>query len=326
MKAIVCKEYGGPADLVIEEVDDPVAGDQDIVVDVVAAGINFPDLLMIAGKYQVKTDPPFIPGAEAAGEVRAVGAGVKRFSVGDKVIVTPMGGAFAEQLAINENHAIPMPAGMSFEQAAGFPITYCTSYHALKDVAKIREGESLLVLGAAGGVGTTAVEIGKAMGARVIAAASNDEKLEFARSVGADDTINYGDESLKDAARALTDGKGVDVVYDPVGGELAVQALRATGWQGRFLVVGFACGDIPAFPANLALLKEASIKGVFWGQWAALNPAAHVQNIKEMATLLADGKLSPRVTATYALDDYVQAYADVAGRRITGKTVFRIRE
>jgi NADPH2:quinone reductase len=325
MRALVCKEFGPPESLVLEDTEDPVAGDGEVVVDLHAAGINFPDILVFAGKYQVKMEPPFIPGYEAAGVVSETGPGVKRLAVGDKVIVTPTGGGFAERIAIKENQAFPLPDGLSFEQGAGFPITYCTSYHALKDVAKIAPGESLLVLGAAGGVGTTAVEIGKAMGARVIAAASTDQKLAFAKSVGADVLINYSEKSLKDAARELSDGKGVDVVYDPVGGELAEQALRGTGWHGRYLVIGFASGDIPKFPANLALLKEASIMGVFWGQWAATNPAGHIENIREMVGLLAEGKLEPRITRAYALDDYVQAYDDVANRRITGKTVFKIR-
>jgi len=325
MRALVCKEYGPPESLVVEDTDDPVAGDGEVVVDIHAAGINFPDILVFAGKYQVRIEPPFIPGYEAAGVVSETGAGVSRLAVGDKVIVTPMGGGFAERIAVREDQAFPLPEGLTFEQGAGFPITYCTSYHALKDVAKIRPGETLLVLGAAGGVGTTAVEIGKAMGARVIAAASTGEKLEFAKSVGADDVVNYSECSLREATRELTGGKGVDVVYDPVGGELAELALRGTAWQGRYLVVGFASGDIPKFPANLALLKEASIMGVFWGQWAATNPAGHIENIGEMVRLLAEGKLEPRITRAYALDDYVKAYEDVAGRRITGKTVFRIR-
>ncbi len=325
MRALMCKAYGPPESLVLEDVDAPTPGPGQVQVDVHAAGINFPDILVFAGQYQVRTEPPFIPGYEASGVVSAVGDGVSRLSVGDKVILTPMGGAFAETIVVHESQAFPMPDSLSFEQAAGFPITYCTSYHALKQSAALKPGESLLVLGAAGGVGTTAVEIGKAFGARVIAAASTDEKLEFASSVGADETINYTTDGLKDAVRALTDGKGVDVVYDPVGGELAEQALRATGWHGRYLVIGFASGDIPKFPANLALLKEASIVGVFWGQWAATDPAAHLGNIGEMVQLLAEGKLTPRITATYALDDYVKAYDDVANRRVTGKTVFKLR-
>ena len=325
MRALVCKAYGPPESLVLEEVDDPEAGPGELLVDIHAAGINFPDILVFAGKYQVRTEPPFIPGYEASGVVADVGDGVSRFRVGDKVVFSPMGGAFAERTAVSEAQAFPLPETLDFEQGAGFPITYCTSYHALKDCAQLAPGETVLVLGAAGGVGTTAIEIAKAMGARVIAAASTDEKLEFCREVGADDVINYADEPLKDAVRALTEGKGVDVVYDPVGGDLAEQALRSAGWQGRHLVIGFASGDIPKLPANLALLKEASIKGVFWGQWAARNPALHAKNIGEMVALLSEGRLKPRITHAYALDDYVQAYDDVANRRIRGKTVFRIR-
>lgn len=324
MRALVCKAYGPPEALVLEDVDDPVAGDGEVVVDIRAAGINFPDILVFAGKYQVRTEPPFIPGYEACGVVSELGAGVSGLAIGDKVIVTPMGGGFAEKIAVSERQVIPLPDMLDFEQGAGFPIIYCTSYHALKDCARLRPDESILVLGAAGGVGTTAIEIAKSMGARVIAAASSDEKLAFCRSVGADETINYSTSPLKESVRSLTGGNGIDVVYDPVGGDLAEQALRATGWHGRYLVVGFASGEIPKFPANLALLKEAAIQGVFWGQWAATNPQAHIANIREMVAMLADGILRPRITASYRLEDYVRAYSDVAGRRVTGKTVFRI--
>jgi NADPH2:quinone reductase len=325
MRALVCKAFGPPESLVIEDVDAPTPAEKQILIDVHAAGINFPDILIFAGKYQVRFEPPFIPGYEAAGTVAAIGEGVTRYRPGDRVITSPMGGGFAEQLVVDEAQAFRLPEALSFEQGAGFPITYCTSYHALKQCACMRAGESLLVLGAAGGVGTTAVQIGKAMGARVIAAASNDEKLEFARSVGADDGINYTTESLKEAVRDLTDGKGADVVYDPVGGDLAEQALRATGWHGRYLVVGFASGEIPRFPGNLALLKEASIIGVFWGQWAATDPAGHLANLGEMLELIEDGQIVPRITASYPLEDYVRAYDDVANRRIRGKTVFSLR-
>ncbi len=325
MKALICREHGPPEGLVIEETDDPTPGKGQIVVDVHAAGINFPDILVFAGKYQVRFEPPFIPGYEACGVVSELGDGVTRHAVGDKVIVTPMGGAFAERLAVDENQAFPLPDSLTFEEGAGFPIAYCTSYHALKQCAHLKAGETVLVLGAAGGVGTTAIEISKAMGARVIAAASTNEKLEFAKSVGADDTINYSESALKEAVKELTSGRGADVVYDPVGGEFAEQALRATAWHGRYLVVGFASGDIPKFPANLALLKEASIVGVFWGQWAAVEPQGHIENISEMVGMLHEGRLIPRITATYALEDYVRAYKDVAARRIKGKTVFKLR-
>jgi len=326
MRALICKEHGPPESLVIEDTDDPTPGEGQVIIDVHAAGINFPDILVFAGKYQVRFDPPFIPGYEASGVISELGEGASRFSIGDKVMVTPMGGAFAERMAVNENQVLPLPDLLSFEQGAGFPIAYCTSYHALKQCAQLKPGETVLVLGAAGGVGTTAIEIAKSMGARVIAAASTDEKLEFAKTVGADETINYSEVPLKEAVKALTEGRGVDVVYDPVGGDLAEQALRGTAWHGRYLVVGFASGDIPKFPANLMLLKEASVIGVFWGQWAAVEPEGHLANIREMVTLLDEGRITPRITATYALDDYVQAYEDVAQRRITGKTVFRIRQ
>jgi NADPH2:quinone reductase len=325
MRALVCKEYGTPDKLVIEDVEDPSPEDGELLIDVHAAGINFPDILVFAGKYQVRTEPPFIPGYEASGVVTATGAGVSGFRPGDRVIVAPMGGGFAEQIVVPESQAFPLPDAMSFAEGAGFPIAYCTSFHALRDCAGLQQGETLLVLGAAGGVGTTAIEIGKAMGALVIAAASSAGKLAFAESVGADHTVNYTDENLRDAVRALTDGKGVNVVYDPVGGELAEQALRSCAWQARYLVVGFASGDIPRLPANLALLKEASIKGVFWGQWAATDPSGHGRNLREMMSMLEAGDIRPRITHCYALGEYVQAYADVAGRRITGKTVFRIR-
>jgi len=325
MRALVCKEYGPPESLVLENVAEPAAGKGQVIVDVHAAGINFPDILIFAGKYQVRFEPPFIPGYEACGVVSELGEGATRYAIGDKVIMSLKGGGFAERLAVDEGQIFLLPEMLSFEQGAGFPITYCTSYHALKQSANLQAGETVLVLGAAGGVGTTAIEIAKAMGARVIAAASSDEKLEFAKSVGADETINYSAVPLKDTAKQLTGGKGVDIVYDPVGGDLAEQALRAIAWQGRYLVIGFASGDIPKFPANIALLNEASIVGVFWGQWAAMEPQGHIANIHEMVTLLGEGKLAPRITATYALDDYAKAYRDVAERRITGKAVFSIR-
>ena len=325
MRALVCNEYGPPDSLVIGSVEDPVPGAGEIVVDVEAAGINFPDVLMIAGQYQVRTPPPFVPGNEAAGIVSAVGGGVDRFAVGDRVIVMTRGGAFAEKVVADEVTTMPLPESLSFEQGAGFAVTYGTSYHALKQRAELEPGETVLVLGAAGGVGITAVELAKAMGARVIAAASSDEKLEFARSAGADDLINYSNESLKERAKALTDGNGVDVVYDPVGGELAGQAFRACGWHARYLVIGFASGDIPTFAANIALLKEASVVGVWWGTWAAKNPAQQVDNMREVAALLAAGKISPRVTESYSMDDFREAFAAITGRRARGKVILRMR-
>jgi len=324
MRALVCKEYGPPESLVIEERDDPVAGDGQIAVDIKAAGINFPDLLIVAGKYQVKTPTPFVPGNEAAGIIYDVGASVTQYAVGDKVIINTIGGAFAEKCVADVHMSVPLPDDLSFEQGAGFTVTYGTSYHALKQSANLKPGETVLVLGAAGGVGITAVEIAKAMGARVIAAASSAEKLEFARSAGADETINYSELPLNESVKELTGGKGADVVYDPVGGELAEQAFRATAWHGRYLVIGFACGEIPKFSANIALLKEASIIGVWWGTWVSKNPKLQIQNMMEMAELIKAGTLTPRVTESFSLDDYKDAFRTITERRALGKVTLRI--
>jgi NADPH2:quinone reductase len=324
MRALVCKDYGSPDDLVVEKVDDPVADRGQIVVDIKAAGLNFPDVLVIGGQYQVKTPPPFIPGHEAAGVVAAVGEGATRFAVGDKVIITPSIGAFAERCAVPENLAMPVPEGLDFGQAAGFTITYSTSYHALVQNAGLKEGETVLVLGAAGGVGITAVEIAKALGARVIAAASTDEKLEFAKSAGADETINYSEKSLKDAVREITNGNGADVVYDPVGGDIGEQAFRSIARGGRFLVIGFASGAIPSFPANLVLLKEANVMGVWWGPWATRNPMLQVQNLQAMGEMIGNGLLQPRVTGSYSLDEFKEAFRAITARRVRGKVVFQM--
>ncbi len=324
MRALVCNAYGPPESLRLEEHLDPVAEAGEIVVDVAAAGINFPDVLIIAGQYQVKTPTPFVPGNEAAGVVASVGPGVTDFKVGDKVIINTTGGAFADKCVADVHAAALLPGDLDFEQGAGFSITYCTGYHAFKQSAKLQPGETVLVLGAAGGVGVAAVEIARAMGARVIAAASTDEKLEFAKSAGADETINYSDVSLKDAVKQLTDGNGADVVYDPVGGELSDQAFRATAWHGRYLIIGFASGEIPKLSANIALLKEASIIGVWWGTWATKNPKLQRQNMLELGELLHQGKLEPRVTASYALDDYVAAFKAITERRALGKVTLRM--
>ncbi len=325
MRALVCNEYGPPDALVIEEHDDPQPGEGQVLVDVHAAGINFPDVLAIAGMYQVKTEPPFVPGNEAAGVVSAAGPGVSQFAIGDKVIVNTMGGAFAEKCVADVHRCAPLPDSLNFEQGAGFSVTYGTSYHALKQSARLEPGETVLVLGAAGGVGIAAVEIAKTMGATVIAAASSREKLDFAASAGADQTINYVKQPLKDMAKELTGGNGVDVVYDPVGGDLAEQALRALAWHGRYLVIGFASGEIPRFPANIALLKEASIVGVWWGTWAAKNPGLQIDNMRELARYLEQGKLNARVTESYLLDDFAEAFGAITGRRALGKVTLRMR-
>lgn len=325
MRALVCKAYGSPDDLVVEDRPDPQPGAGEVIVDVRAAGLNFPDLLVIAGQYQVRIPPPFVPGHEAAGVVAAIGDSVDALNPGDKVMFTTLGGgAFAEKCSIDATVAVPMPPSLSFAQASGFMITYGTSYHALKQRANLQSGETVLVIGAAGGVGITAVEIAKAMGARVIAAASTEEKLEFARSAGADATVNYTETSLRDEVKKITDNAGVDVVYDPVGGELAQQALKSLAWNGRYLVVGFTSGEIPTFPANLALLKAANIAGVYWGAWAARNPDAQQQNLREMAQMIDSGILQPRITASFPLDEYKEAFRTIAERRVLGKIVFEM--
>jgi NADPH2:quinone reductase len=321
MRALVCNEYGPPEKLLIEEHPDPVPGAGEVLVDIRAAGINFPDVLVIAGTYQVKIPPPFVPGNEAAGIVEAVGEGVTRVELGDRVIVTPQGGGFAEKCVAPEKLCLPLPDSLSFEQGAGFTVTYATSYHAFRQSTELQPGETVLVLGAAGGVGSSAVEIAKALGARVIAAASSDDKLQFAREAGADETINYSEVSLREAVKQLTGGKGVDVVYDPVGGELAQMALRSLAWHGRYLVIGFACGEIPDFPANIALLKEASITGVWWGAWSSHNPGDSLQNMAELAAQVEAGKLNPRVTESYPLERFADAFAAITARRARGKVI-----
>jgi len=325
MRAIVCNETGALEDLTLQVSQGPQPGKGEILLDVKAAGINFPDLLTVQGKYQFKPPLPFTPGTEVAGIVAAVGEGVTSRKVGDKVIATLQIGAFAEQCVASEQSAYEMASSMSFEQGAGFSITYGTSYYALKQRAKIQPGETLLVLGAAGGVGIATIQIAKAMGVTVIAAASSEEKLDFACEAGADMRINYATENLKERVKELTNGKGVDVVYDPVGGDYSEQAFRSIAWDGRFLVIGFASGPIPAMPLNLALLKGASLVGVFWGSWAARCPQESQQNFKELIDMVETGKFSPLVTEVYPLDDYQAAFASIAERRAKGKVILSMQ-
>ena len=292
-----------------------------MLVEVRAAGLNFPDALIVLGEYQVKPTLPLIPGGEAAGVVASIGDGVTGVGVGDRVIV-PMGSAFAGYTVARADQLLRMPDNMSFHQGAGFCITYGTSYYALKQCAKLQEGDTMLVLGAAGGVGITAVEIGKAMGATVIAAASTDEKLEFAREIGADHGINYSTEDLKRRTKALSNGHGVDVIYDPVGGAYTEQAFRAIAWNGRHLVIGFACGTIPKLPLNLPLLKGGSVTGVWWGTWASKFPEESRRNFKELFSMVEQRKLDPRVTQVFGLHDYVEAFKCLTERRAKGKVIF----
>jgi len=321
MKAIVCNETGALGNLTLQESVNPEPGKGEILLDVKAAGINFPDLLTVQGKYQFKPPLPFTPGTEVAGIVAAVGEGVTRRKVGDKVIATLQIGAFAEQCVASEHSVYEMAQSMSFEHGAGFSITYGTSYYALKQRANIQPGETLLVLGAAGGVGIATIQIAKAMGATVIAAASSEEKLDFACQAGADMRINYSTENLKERVKELTKGKGVDVVYDPVGGDYSEQAFRSIAWDGRFLVIGFASGPIPAMPLNLALLKGASLVGVFWGAWAARCPQESQQNFKELIDMVDSGTFTPLVTEVYSLNDYQAAFASISERRAKGKVI-----
>lgn len=322
MKAVICKEHGLPDKLeLVSDWPEPELGEQDVLIDVKAAGLNFPDVLMIQGKYQFQPDMPFVPGAEAAGVISAVGDKVTRHKVGDKVISMGAAGAFCERIVANEFGVFPMPEGLSFEQAAGVSITYFTSYYALKQRANIKEGETLLVLGAAGGVGTTAVELGKLMGAKVIAAASSDEKLELCKKLGADEVINYSEDSLKDKVKELTGGKGVDVVYDPVGGDFAEPAVRSMAWNGRYLVIGFASGPIPQIPLNLTLLKGCSLVGVFWGRFSGEEPEVNLSNIAELWELFGRGKLNPVVTDVFPMAQYEDAFNCLIDRKARGKVI-----
>lgn len=322
MRALLCDAYGPPDSLKLVQRDSPSPGPGQVQVRVTAAALNFPDLLIIAGQYQVKVPPPFVPGLEAAGVVSAVGENVQNVGLGDRVMVSQNHGAFAEYLVADARTVVPVPKSLTDLQAASFLITYSTACHGLYDLASLAEGEIVLVLGAAGGVGSAAIELAKARGAQVIAAASSSTKLNFAQQCGADETINYAQVSLKDELKVLTAGRGVDVVFDPVGGEMAQQALRGTAWHGRYLVVGFASGDIPSFPANLALLKEASITGVWWGTWASRHPEQQIANIKLMTELVADGAINPRIAGSYPLENYVEAFAQLSGRKAEGKVVF----
>jgi NADPH2:quinone reductase len=321
MRAVVCKSYGPPENLVVEELPSPRAGAGQAVVSVKACGVNFPDTLIIEGKYQFKPDPPFSPGGEVAGVVKEVGEGVTTVKPGDRVIAIVTWGGYASELVVDAQRLVPIPEGVSFEQAAATIITYGTTIHAFADRAQLKPGESLLVLGAAGGVGLAAVQLGKLMGARVIAAASSADKLQRARDNGADEGIDYSREDLKERVKQLTRGAGVDVVYDPVGGTLSEQALRATGWNGRFLVIGFAAGEIPKIPLNLTLLKGCSIVGVFWGQFMMRTPAAADAQFRQLLAWIAEGKLAPHIHAALPLERAAEAMRLLLDRKVQGKVV-----
>ena len=321
MKAVLSKVVGGPETLVIEDIDAPALRPGGARVQVKAVGINFPDVLIIEDKYQSKPPRPFAPGGEVSGIVTEIAEGVTEVKVGDRVLAQIGHGGLVEEIVAPAGRLTPIPDAMPYDEAAAFILTYGTSYHALKDRGELKPGETLLVLGAAGGVGLAAVEIGKAFGAKVIAAASTEEKLAVCREHGADMTINYETEDLRERLKELTDGKGPDVIYDPVGGKFAEPAFRSIGWRGRFLVVGFANGEIPRLPLNLMLLKGASVVGVFWGQFCSKEPQAYRQDVQEMFELVQQGKLRPHISARYPLAQGAQAINDMMNRKVMGKVI-----
>ena len=323
MKALLCTRYGTPDDLELADIDEPKAGPGEAVVKIHAAALNFFDTLIIAGKYQFKPAPPFSPAAEFAGTVESLGAGVTSVKPGDRVLGYMTYGAARERVAVNAGKLIKIPDALDFDRAAGLCITYGTTLHALKDRARLKSGESLAVLGASGGVGLAAVELGKIIGARVIACASSDDKLAFARKHGADDGINYASEDLKEALRRVTAGRGADVIYDPVGGNYSEAALRSIAWQGRFLVVGFAAGDIPKLPLNLVLLKGCDVLGVFWGGFIERDPDGHRANTQQLIDWCVQGKISSHVHMVYPLSDSVAALKAIAARQVMGKVILR---
>jgi NADPH2:quinone reductase len=321
MKAILCKQFGPPESLVLEDVPTPRPGAGEVLVTVKAASVNFPDVLIIQNKYQVKPPLPFSPGSELAGVVKEAGEGVRNAKPGDRVIAFATYGAFAEECLVPAARLVPMPAGMDFPTAASFILTYGTSHHALRHCAATAPGETLLVLGAAGGVGIAAIEIGKILGLRVLACASSEEKLAVCREHGADETINYAAEDLREGIKRATGGKGVDIVYDAVGGPYAEAALRSSSWRARFLVIGFASGEIPKIALNLPLLMERSVIGVYWGEWTRRHPAEFAAAVKELGAWYAEGKLKPHVSATYPLARTAEAMASLAARTAKGKVV-----
>ena len=323
MKAVLCTHFGTPDDLELADIPEPKPGPGEAVIDVKAAALNFFDLLIIAGKYQHKPPFPFSPAAEFAGIVESVGAGVRDFAPGDRVIGWTGWGAAREKIAAGTAHLVKLPQNLDFERGAGLTVTYATTLYGLRERGELKAGETLVVLGASGGVGLAAIEIGKITGARVIACASSDEKLAFAKAHGADETVNYASEDLRDALKRLGGARGIDVVYDPVGGRYAEPALRSLGWEGRYLVVGFAAGDIPKIPLNLVLLKSCDIRGVLWGAWTMRDPKGQAALMKEIAAWCAEGKLSAHVHAAYPLSETAAALKAIAERKVMGKIVLR---
>lgn len=323
MKALLCTRYGTPDDLELADIPDPTPGPGEAVVAIKAISLNFFDTLIIAGKYQRKPPMPFSPAAEFAGVVESVGEGATRLAVGDRVLAYCGHGAARERIALPADQLVKIPDSLDFDHAAGLCVTYGTSHYALKDRGDLKPGETLAVLGASGGVGLAAIEIGKLMGARVIACVSSQEKLEFCRKHGADEGIDYSKEDLKEALRRVTQGNGVDVVYDPVGGPYSEPALRAMAWLGRFLVVGFAAGEIPKLPLNLVLLKSCDVRGVLWGGWTERDVAGYRASTDQLLAWCAQGKLSTHVHAVYPLSEAPAALKAIAARQVMGKVILR---
>ena len=326
MKAIVCNSFGPPENLQLEQVEDPVAGPNEAIVEVYAASLNFPDGLQIQGKYQFQPPMPFIPGSEVGGIIKTLGPGLKGFAVGDRVMATPGIGGMAQQVVVKADALRAIPDNMDFRTAAGFAMVYTTSYYALKQRAHLQPGETLLVLGASGGVGLAAVELGKLMGARVIAAASSAEKLEFVSRLEPDALLNYGDGDLKEKVKALTSDRGADVIYDPVGGDLFDQSCRCINWNGRLLVIGFTSGRIPEYKANLALLKGSSMVGVFLGRFRKEEPLEYEKNFQELLTMYRDGKLRPVITESFPMSEFVAAFNVFTARRVMGKVTIEFKK
>lgn len=321
MKAVLCKQHGLPDTLVVEEIPSPKAGAKQVVITVKACGVNFPDTLIIQNKYQFKPELPFSPGGEVAGIIKEVGEGVNHLNVGDTVIAMTGWGGFAEEVLTDASRVFPVPPVFDFKTAATFAYVFGTSYHALKDRAQLQEGETVLVLGASGGVGLAAVQLAKVMGAKVIAAASTEAKLAVCSQYGADAIVNYSDDNWREQVKVLTEGKGVDVVYDAVGGHYAEPALRSMAWNGRYLVVGFAAGDIPKIPLNLPLLKGCAVVGVFWGEFATRQKKDNQANMMQLFGWLMQGKIKPHISAEYPLEQAAQALNDLLERKATGKVV-----
>src|SRR5574337_117584 len=326
MKALICSSLGAAENLKVLDIEPPAPAKGEAVVEVAYAALNFFDTLIIAGKYQLKPEPPFSPCGEFSGRVVALGPEAAGVSIGDRVLGYAGYGAARERVAVPMNRLARVPEGLALDKAAGLAIAYGTSLHALKQRAEMKPGETLVVLGASGGVGLAAVEVGAAMGARVIACASSDEKLAFARRSGAAETINYATEDLRARLKALAGSKGVDVVYDPVGGALAEPALRALGWKGRFLVIGFASGEIPKIPLNLVLIKGCDVRGVYWGEFTAREPEANRDNMTQLLNWAKAGALSVHIHAKFAIEEHAKAFDAISKRKVLGKVLFRLND